>query len=114
MLVLKKFGSNKMLVQNIVSQIFCQDWVSDSWDIPNMDKCSQDKSWIDKCHMSPWQLAFVKDGPSQPLKFGQNRVSNSWNIAKLIPAPAPAGLRLALFPFDPLIQQSIVQSLSII
>ena len=81
MLVLKKFGSNKMLVQNIVSQIFCQDWVSDSWDIPNMDKCSQDKSCIDKCHMSPWQLAFVKEGPRNlPLKFGQNLISIRWDI----------------------------------
>ena len=32
--------------------------------------------------MSSWQLTIVKDGPrSLPLKFGQNRVSNSWDIA---------------------------------
>ena len=31
--------------------------------------------------ISPWQLASVKDVPrSLPLKFGQNRVSNSWFI----------------------------------
>ena len=32
--------------------------------------------------MSPWQLGCVKDGPRNlRLKFGQNRVSNSWDIA---------------------------------
>ena len=30
--------------------------------------------------MSLWRLASVKDGPRNiPLKFGQNRVSNSWD-----------------------------------
>ena len=33
---------------------------------------------------SPWQLAFAKDGPSHlPLKFSQNQVSNSWDIADI-------------------------------
>ena len=32
--------------------------------------------------MSLWQLGCVKDGPRNlRLKFGQNRVSNSWDIA---------------------------------
>ena len=32
--------------------------------------------------MSPWQLGCVKDGPRNLcLNFGQNRVSNSWDIA---------------------------------
>ena len=32
--------------------------------------------------MSPWQLESVLDVPrSLPLKFHQNRVSNSWDIA---------------------------------
>ena len=31
--------------------------------------------------MSPWQLGCVMDGPRNlPLKFHQNRVSNSWDI----------------------------------
>ena len=31
--------------------------------------------------MSPWQLASVKDGPMNlSFKFGQNQVSNSWDI----------------------------------
>ena len=34
--------------------------------------------------MSLWQLASVKNGPRKlPLKFGQNRVSNSWDIADI-------------------------------
>ena len=34
--------------------------------------------------MSLWQLEYVKDGPRNlPLKFGQNRVSNSWDIADI-------------------------------
>ena len=32
--------------------------------------------------MSPWQLESVLDDPRiLPLKFGQNRASNSWDIA---------------------------------
>ena len=31
--------------------------------------------------MSQWQMASVKDGPRNlPLKFGQNRATNSWDI----------------------------------
>ena len=31
--------------------------------------------------ISPWQLASSKEGPSNlPVKFGQNWVSNSWDI----------------------------------
>ena len=34
--------------------------------------------------MSLWQLESVQDGPRNlPLKFGQNRVSNSWDIADI-------------------------------
>ena len=34
--------------------------------------------------MLPWHLESVKDGPrSLPLKFGQNRVSISWDIADI-------------------------------
>ena len=35
--------------------------------------------------MSPWQLASVKDCPrNMPLKFGQNRFSNSWDIIVVV------------------------------
>ena len=34
--------------------------------------------------MSLWQLEPVQDGPRNlPLKFGKNRVSNSWDIADI-------------------------------
>ena len=34
--------------------------------------------------MSPWQLELVQDGPRiLRLKFGQNRVHNSWDIADI-------------------------------
>ena len=34
--------------------------------------------------MSPWQLESVQGGPRNlPLKFGQNRVNNSWDIADI-------------------------------
>ena len=34
--------------------------------------------------MSPWRLVSVKDGPKNlPLKFGQNWVSNNWDIADM-------------------------------
>ena len=37
----------------------------------------------------------------QGLKVGEKNRISCLNIAKLSPAPASAGLRLALFPFDP-------------
>ena len=34
--------------------------------------------------MSPWQLESVEEGlRNLPLKFGQNRVSNSWDIVNI-------------------------------
>ena len=34
--------------------------------------------------MSPWRCESIKDGPRNlPLKFHQNRVSNSWDIADI-------------------------------
>ena len=34
--------------------------------------------------MTPWQLEYVQDQPRDvPLKFGQNQVSNSWDIADI-------------------------------
>ena len=55
---------------------FGQNWVSNSWDIPNMDKCC-----LDKCQP---ELESMLDGPRNlRLKFHQSRVSNSWDIADL-------------------------------
>ena len=37
-----------------------------------------------KSQLSPWHLASVKDGPwNLPLKFGQNWISNNWDIADI-------------------------------
>ena len=34
-----------------------------------------------KKNVEPWRLAYVKNGPrSLPSEFGQNHVSNSWDI----------------------------------
>ena len=45
--------------------------VRNIWDIPDMDKCHQDKCCLDKCHRES-----VLDVPRNlPLKFHQNHVS---------------------------------------
>ena len=33
---------------------FCQNQVSNSWDIPDMDKCCQSKCCLDKCRHDSW------------------------------------------------------------
>ena len=35
---------------------FGQNWVNNSWDIPDMDKYRQDKCCMDKCHCDSWNL----------------------------------------------------------
>ena len=50
---------------------FGQNWISNSWNIPDMDKSHLDKCCLDKC---PRNL---------PLKFHKNQVSNSWDIANI-------------------------------
>ena len=35
---------------------FSQNRVSNSWDIPNMYKCHQNKCCLDKCHPDSWNL----------------------------------------------------------
>ena len=35
---------------------FGQNRVSNSWDIPDMDKCRHDKCCLDKCHCDSWNL----------------------------------------------------------
>ena len=41
---------------------FGQNWVSNSWDIPNVDKCRQDKCCLDKCHCDSWHLLKMVQG----------------------------------------------------
>ena len=63
---------------------FHQYRVSNSWDIPDMDKCHEDKCYMTNGQMSPWQLEYVlKIHRNLPLKFHQNRVRNSWVIADI-------------------------------
>ena len=110
--LLLKFGKNR---------------VSNSWDIPDMDKCHQDKCCVEKCHCDSYNLSkmvpgtffqslvkigfilaeifliwtnvagtnvartnvivtleSVKKGPRNlTFKFGQNRVSNNWDISNI-------------------------------
>ena len=58
---------------------FHQNRVSNSWDIPDMDICREDKCCVDKCHPD----TVLKIHRNLPLKFHQNRVSNSWDIADI-------------------------------
>ena len=70
-----KLGPKKICIQ----KNFGQNWVSNSWDIPDMDKCRQDKCCLDKCNHES-----VLDVPRNlHLKFHQNWVSNSWDIADI-------------------------------
>ena len=51
-----------------------------SWNIPDVDKCRQDKCCLDKCQ----HVKSVQYGPRNlPFKFGQNQASNSWDIADM-------------------------------
>ena len=60
---------------------FCSNFVSNSRDIPDMDKYRQDDLNQDKCHC---ELESVLNATrSQPLKFRQNWVSISGDIADI-------------------------------
>ena len=64
----KKFGSK-------LFQILCQNLVS-SWNIHDMRKFCQDQCFLDQCDHDSWN----RESQELPLKFGQNWVSNSWDI----------------------------------
>ena len=56
-----------------------QNWVRNNWAIHDMEKKLSGQ--LLPVQMSPRHLESVKDGPRNlPLKFGQNRVSISWDI----------------------------------
>ena len=76
-LVQNFFDQNKSRPPKIVSKKFCQNWVSNSWNIHDMGKFCQDQCFLDKCDHYSWN----RGSQELPLKFGQNWVSNSWNIA---------------------------------
>ena len=56
----KKFGWNKIFVQynlgpqKVKPKKFVEHFVSNSWDIPDMDKCRQEKCCLDKCQHDSW------------------------------------------------------------
>ena len=84
-----KFGSNEVWSKNILGHTnynpqkigfkkFGQNWVRYCWYGQMLP------GHMLPGRMSPWQFASVKDCPRNlTLKFDQNRVSNSWNIADM-------------------------------
>ena len=68
----KEFWSEKIKAPKKFGQIWVRNY---SWYGKNLSK------QILPVQMSPWHLESVKDGHRNlPLKFGQNRVSISWDI----------------------------------
>ena len=67
-----------MIVGRNLPFVFGQNQVSNSWDIPDADKCRQDKCYQDKCNRNSKNLSEMF-----PLGFGQNWVSKSWDIADI-------------------------------
>ena len=53
---------------------FWQNRVSNSRDIPDMDKCCQDKCCLYNCYSDSWILFQMF------LEFGQNQVCNIWEV----------------------------------
>ena len=41
---------------------FGQIWVGNSWAIPDLDKCHQDKCWLDKYYNNGWHLLKIVPG----------------------------------------------------
>ena len=60
---------------------FGQNGVSNSWDIPHMDKCRKDKCCLTNVKMTVGICSRCLSNLS--LKFGQNRANNSWDIADI-------------------------------
>ena len=50
---LKKFKSKKIWDLPLK---FGQNWVSNSWDIPDIYKYRQNKCWLDNCQLDSWNL----------------------------------------------------------
>ena len=75
-LVQKYFDQKKSRPPKIVSKKFCQNWVSNSWNIHDMGKFCQDQCFLDKCDHDSWN----RGSQELPLKFSQNWVSSSWDI----------------------------------
>ena len=63
----------------LVSSIRLEFVVNKKLKVVDMYKCYQDICCLEKCHHNSWYLLKIVPG-SKPLKFGQNRVINSWDI----------------------------------
>ena len=44
------------------SQKFGQNWVSNTWDIADIDIFSNDICWVEKCHCDSWPLLKMSQG----------------------------------------------------
>ena len=58
----KRCWSTKIKTPKIGAQNFCQNWVSNSWDYSDMDKCCQEIHFINKCHPYSWNLLKMVPG----------------------------------------------------
>ena len=70
---------------------FGQNWTSNSWDIADIlliwtNVARTNVAWTNfHTFFFWWQLEYVHKGPRNlHLKFGQNRTSNSWDIADIL------------------------------
>ena len=55
-------GQQKLRPQKIWSKNFGQNWVSNSWDYADMDKCCRDIHFMNKCHPYSWNLLKMVPG----------------------------------------------------
>ena len=60
---------------------FHQNWVSNIWDILDMDNCFQDICWLNKCYHDTTVGICYRRYQEPTFKVSSNRVSKSWDIA---------------------------------
>ena len=58
----KKMLAQKLRPQKIWSHNFGQNWISNSWDYADMDKCCRDIHFLNKCHPNSWHLLKMVPG----------------------------------------------------
>ena len=58
----KKMLAQKLRPQKIWPHNFGQNWVSNSWDYADMDKCCWDIHFLNKCHPNSWHLLKMVPG----------------------------------------------------
>ena len=75
----QKIWSTKLSPLKIGSKKFDKNFVINSWDNADMDKCHQDICCLDKCNHKSWHLFALSQDPL--FKVWSNQVSNTWDIA---------------------------------